>query len=73
MKAQILDSATGMGAGCTGHGRCMAAAPEVYQLDGDGYNRHRDTTIDIPPGKEAAARRGAQSCPERAIAIIEDE
>lgn len=57
---------------CSGHGRCGVVAEKVYILDSNGYNGQRGTTIDIPPGLEAAARLGAERCPERAITIIEE-
>jgi ferredoxin len=54
---------------CTGHARCVATAPEVYQLDDDGYNVTEEGQV--AAGFEDVARRGARSCPERAITIIE--
>jgi len=57
---------------CSGHGRCEVMAPAVYTLDDNGYNAERGKTIQIKPGMEAAARTGAESCPERAITLIED-
>lgn len=54
---------------CTGHGRCYTLAATVYEGDDDGYCATR--SLDIPPHLEAAARLGAQSCPEHAIAIID--
>jgi ferredoxin len=57
---------------CTGHGRCWVVAPEFYKLDDNGYNAERGKTIVVPVVLEAAARHGAEKCPERAITIIED-
>lgn len=74
MKAKILsvgEDETG-GSGCTGHGRCMAVAADVYDLDEQGYNEFAGQTVDIEPGMEDQARLGADACPEGAI-IIEDE
>jgi ferredoxin len=45
---------------CTGHGRCYALSPEFYGADPSG---------EVPSGLEAAARRGAENCPEGAITI----
>ncbi len=56
---------------CTGHGRCYALSDEVYDLDDNGYNAQRGTTIDIAPGHEDGARLGAENCPEAAITIID--
>jgi ferredoxin len=52
---------------CTGHGRCWSLAPEVYEADDDGYCATRQ--LDVPPELEEQARKGAASCPERAIAV----
>jgi ferredoxin len=52
---------------CSGHARCLALAPEVYDLDDLGYN--------VTPVKDVAlefaeaARKGAEACPEQAIMI----
>jgi ferredoxin len=54
---------------CTGHARCASVAPEIYTLDDDGFSAL--TTLDVPAGLEAAAVRGADACPERAITITE--
>jgi ferredoxin len=42
-------------------------APEVYEADDDGYCATR--SLDVPAELEEAARRGATSCPERAITL----
>ena len=55
---------------CTGHGRCYTMAPEVFEADDDGYCI--DPTGTVPVELEAAARLGAQNCPEDAITIIEE-
>jgi ferredoxin len=52
---------------CTGHGRCYALSPEFYGADDDGYCV--DPSGEVPSGLEAAARRGAENCPEGAITI----
>lgn len=54
---------------CSGHARCRALAPDVYELDELGYNVTPVT--EVAPGLEEAARRGADACPERAITIEE--
>jgi ferredoxin len=55
---------------CSGHARCRAMAPEVYELDELGYNVTPEQTV--PLDLEEAARRGAEACPEQAITIEED-
>jgi ferredoxin len=55
---------------CSGHARCNAAAPEIYELDDDGYCAI--DTLDVPAALESAATRGAEACPERAIKIMQE-
>lgn len=55
---------------CVGNARCWATAPEIYPLDSDGYILVE--TIDVPEGQEQIARRGARSCPERVIRIVDE-
>ncbi len=57
---------------CTGHGRCAKYAPNVFRLDDNGYNADRGSTIKVPEGEEKNAQRGAKSCPERAIVIVDE-
>jgi ferredoxin len=55
---------------CQGHARCLAEGPDVFILDDLGYN---STSIEnVPPHLHEQARRGALSCPEMAITIIEE-
>lgn len=55
---------------CSGHARCAALAPDVYRLDDDGFNISDGDVVQ--PGMENDARRGADSCPERAITFDTD-
>ncbi len=55
---------------CVGHARCEAAAPEVFELDDNGFNVTAEKQID--PSLEKQARWGARACPERIITIEED-
>lgn len=57
-------------AACAGNARCAAVSAELFPLDEDGYIAVSE--IDVPPGMEALARRGARACPERII-VIEGE
>jgi ferredoxin len=56
---------------CSGHGRCHVLAPAVYESDEDGFNARPDEPVEVASGREAAARTGAQGCPERAITVEE--
>jgi len=55
---------------CVGHARCAAAAPEIYDLDENGYIAF--TAKEVPHDLQAQARRGARACPERVIQIEND-
>jgi ferredoxin len=58
-------------AACVGHARCAAVSETLFPLDDDGYIAVEE--IDVPPGQEELARRGAAACPERIIIIEEDK
>jgi ferredoxin len=55
---------------CNGHGRCYTISPDVYAPDDEGFCAGRGRSRQIPAGSEAAARAGAQACPEGAITIM---
>jgi ferredoxin len=55
---------------CSGHGRCYAVAPTVYDSDEEGYNVARGETLIVPPEDEDAARQGQRACPEKAIRLV---
>ena len=58
---------------CSAHGQCFAAAPQLFSPDDDGFNSDAGNGwIQVAPESEAAARRGAEACPESAIRVIED-
>jgi len=59
------------GALCTGQGRCYSLAPAVFAPDDEGYNRDRDTIVEVADEHRKVARRGVRSCPEGAITILE--
>ncbi|AKK30122.1 ferredoxin [Mycobacterium sp. EPa45] len=52
---------------CSGHARCFAMGPQIYELDDEGYNALTEKVV--PPGQEQDAIDGAASCPEGAITI----
>lgn len=54
---------------CQGHAMCNAVAPSVYPIDDDGY-----VAIDAADVDEAdrhLAELGAETCPERALSVVE--
>jgi len=55
---------------CAGHALCAAKAPEVYQLDDEGYCCSNG--VEVPPHLHEQARLGARHCPEAAIVLDED-
>jgi ferredoxin len=54
---------------CVGHGRCAAAAPDVFALDAEGYNSDRGRVREIAPEHIESARRAIRMCPEGAITV----
>ena len=56
-------------ASCVGNARCAAVSEKLFPLDEDGYIAVEE--VDVPPGMEDLARRGARACPERIIVIEE--
>ena len=55
---------------CVGNARCAAISEELFPLDDDGYIAVEE--VDVPPGMEDLARRGARACPERIIEVIDE-
>ena len=58
-------------AACVGNARCAAVSEQLFPLDDDGYIAVEE--VDVPPGMEDLARRGARACPERIIVIEDDK
>jgi ferredoxin len=54
---------------CTGHGRCYALAPSVFDADDLGHCVILDEQV--PPEREAEARTAVANCPETALTIEE--
>jgi ferredoxin len=54
---------------CQGHALCEAVASDLFTLDDEGYSNVDET--EVPAGLEELARRAMQTCPERAITILE--
>ncbi|WP_261560333.1 ferredoxin [Frankia tisae] len=55
---------------CQGHAQCHAKAPEVYELDDEGFIG-AEGWLNVPAGLEDAARPGAAACPERVLTPAE--
>lgn len=56
---------------CQGHARCIAVAPELFELDRFGSSSEKGRGI-VPPGLEHKARLAKANCPEFAVEIIEE-
>lgn len=56
---------------CTGHGRCYAHAPTVFRPDDEGYNASRGEIVEVADERRESAQRAVDSCPERALTIME--
>lgn len=52
---------------CQGHARCNLLAPEVFDLDDEGFAVVLDP--DVAPEHEGATHDAASNCPERAIIV----
>lgn len=55
---------------CQGHNRCFLLAPEIFDVDDEGY-AVLQITGDIPADLEAKARLAVDNCPEFAITVAE--
>ena len=56
---------------CTGHGRCYSLASRLLEDDDEGYVTIRGQEITVPTDQVDDARNAADSCPERAITLLE--
>ncbi len=52
---------------CTGHGRCYALAPDLFDADDHGHCVL--LRAEVPAAHEREARAAVANCPEDAIAI----
>lgn len=60
---------------CQGHNRCYMLAPEIFDVDDNGYAILRlgdGTTSDIPAELRDKASLTANNCPEFAIEVTGD-
>lgn len=58
---------------CTGTGQCVTLAPDLLQLDDEGYCAQAGAGfLDVPADLEQDARAAEGSCPEAAILIVEE-
>jgi ferredoxin len=55
---------------CQGHSRCYSLAPEVFDVDDDGF-AYVLVEGELPADLEAKAMLAVENCPERAITVEE--
>jgi ferredoxin len=53
---------------CEGHGLCAATAPDLYDLDDDGFAAKAD--LEVPDELIADAESGVSACPMSAIRLL---
>ncbi|TYL55485.1 ferredoxin [Nocardioides sp. BGMRC 2183] len=53
---------------CVGHGQCAMMAPEVFDLDAEGYAQLL-VDGDLDDQGEVDSRNAASACPEQAIVV----
>jgi ferredoxin len=56
---------------CLGHGRCLAACPELFDIDDSGAGFV--ISSEVPEDLVGRVRQAVLNCPERAITLIERE
>jgi ferredoxin len=54
---------------CQGHNRCYSLAPELFDVDEEGYAILQVIDCEVPAGLEDKAQLCADNCPEFAIAV----
>jgi len=57
---------------CVGHAQCSAICPSVFGSDELGYAVLVTADGVVPAGDEGDARLAVDSCPERALSLVED-
>lgn len=56
---------------CQGHARCATLAPELFDLDENGFGIVRSGCENVPDGDQQALL-AVDNCPEQAIALEPD-
>lgn len=56
---------------CEGHGQCEVRAPEIFELDDEGFLTHRYDGVDLPAELEDAARGAVSVCPVAALRLVD--
>jgi ferredoxin len=56
---------------CQGHNRCCAAAPDLFDIDDEGYASAVGDGV-VAAGSEESALLAVDNCPEQAIVLHVD-
>ncbi len=56
---------------CQGHARCVFFAPDVFDIDDEGYAVVREGFADVPADQQAKVRKAVANCPELSIILTE--
>ena len=54
---------------CSGHGRCYTLAPDVFDMDDEGFPVIVVETVEAGSEHERLAKTAVDACPERAISL----
>jgi ferredoxin len=54
---------------CQGHARCVYFAPEVFEIDDEGYSRVKEGFEIVPVELQESVKKACANCPELAIKI----
>lgn len=57
---------------CQGHARCASLAPELFDLDDEGYGIVKPGCETVPEG-DLQALLAIDNCPEQAIELVPDD
>jgi ferredoxin len=56
---------------CQGHARCIYFAPEVFEIDDEGYAKVKSGLETVPTELQEKVRKAYANCPERSISVAE--
>ncbi|WP_197922660.1 ferredoxin [Thiosulfatihalobacter marinus] len=56
---------------CQGHARCVFFAPDVFEIDDEGYANVRVGMENVPADQQDNVRKAAANCPERTIIVTD--
>jgi len=56
---------------CQGHNRCYMLAPDLFDVDDEGYAILRDAGT-VPAELERQAQLAADNCPEFAVTLLQE-